>query len=509
VSGVGGLDCSACHTHPGGTWADGSFHARIGSAVPQDCTVCHYPLMATAAADVSSGAQYAMLHRSAQVQVQRCDACHTTALARSTSTPVAATLWQTGSYHPRVTSQPTACLDCHSTSDPTAATESSVFYALTGGSTATNGYQWMNHQAAGVAGTECVVCHAADAMPSGAAWSRSTAYHAHAPSPGSCRSCHGLGNGNGSTPGTSNNLPGGLTDSSMLTTASNDTTTGVPAGTHDQIIHTDLNVSAHDCNFCHAQVGPSTAAGVQGKEWTLAKFHTSFTASAPFTTTRCSTCHMNVRPGTTFTAQDHSAFTATGTQECSSCHTWPGSGTPAAPNWQGAGAPQYLTVGGFTIPNPPASPPFIQAGIPNLPHPGTASRTCATCHAGGAGGKHAFAYDHASTLIGTNCASCHEAGSDLVGTPWNGATSLSAGAGDTRPITIAAVPQQSGTSAPYHFFLDRAGAQVDCYNCHRAPTGLAALSTGSTYTSAWSFHHPPESPTLNFCYGCHPNGRGN
>ena len=95
-----------------------------------------------------------------------------------------------------------------------------------------------------------------------------------------------------------------------------------------------------------------------------------------------------------------------------------------------------------------------------------------------------------------------------MGTVWNGATSLSAGAGDTRPITIASVPQQSGTSAPYHFFRDRGGVQVDCFNCHRAPTGVSTATTGTTYTSNWSFHHPPKNTIQNFCYGCHLNGTG-
>jgi hypothetical protein len=516
VSGAAGLDCSACHASPGNTWADGVFHARIGSAVPADCTVCHYPLMATATADVVNGNLYAMSHRSSLVTVQRCDTCHTAALARSTTTPVVATLWQTGSFHAGVTAQPAACLDCHAGSAPAAATQSSVVYSLPSGSTTTNGYQWMNHGATGVVGADCSACHAADAKASGAAWSKATPFHAHVASPGSCQACHGLTNGNGAVAGTGNNLPFGLTDSSTLTTASSDATTGVPAGTHDQVIHTDLNVSGHDCGFCHTQLGPSNAPAVQGKEWAQAHLHTSFSAAAPLvtngTTGRCSDCHMNVKPGAAFTAQSHSAFTnVSGSEDCSACHTWPGTGTTAAPNWLGGGnAPQYITVGGFTIPNPPSNPPTTQVGIVNLPHPSTATVSCATCHTGGAGGKGAIGYDHASTLISTNCAACHETGSDLVGTVWNGATAVSAGAGDTRPITLARVPQMDSTvTTPNHFFLDRAGAQVDCRWCHITPTGVSVTTTGSAYSSAWKFKHPPQSPSQNFCWQCHLNGRGN
>ncbi len=192
-----------------------------------------------------------------------------------------------------------------------------------------------------------------------------------------------------------------------------------------------------------------------------------------------------------------------------------GAGTSAAPNWLGAGgAPAFITVGGFTIPNPPSSPPTIQTGIAGLPHPSTSGRTCATCHTGGVGGKGAIGYDHASSLIGTNCASCHESGSYLVGTVWNGATTASAGAGDTRPISLASVRatykgDSSTETTPNHFFLDRAGAQVDCRWCHVMPTGISTTSTGTAYTTAWAFHHPPESPAQNFCYQCHANGPPN
>ena len=514
VTGVSGLDCSSCHSHPGSTWADGSFHARISSAVPADCTVCHYPLMATSTADVANGTLYAMSHRSPLITVQRCDQCHTTALGNSTTTPVASNLWRTGAFHGSVAVQPSACLDCHSASPPSVATQSSVPYVLASGGTATNSYQWMSHAAGSVVGVDCVVCHSADAKASGAAWSKSTAYHAKVASPGSCQVCHGLTNGNGAVAGTGNNLPFGLTDSSTLTTASADSTTGVPAGTHDQIVHTDINVSAKDCSFCHTQAGPSTVSGVQGKEWAQSKFHTSFSSGAPLvmntTTGRCSDCHLNVKPGTAFTAQDHSTFTSTsGTEDCSQCHTWPGTGSAASPNWLGGGGPPaFIVVGGFTIPNPPSNPPAIQAGIANLPHPSTASVSCAICHTGGVGGPGAKGYDHASTLIATMCTACHETGSNLVGTVWNGATSASAGAGDTRPITLASVSQQGNQPAPNHFFLDRGSAKVDCYNCHAMPAGVSTTTTGSAYTSAWSFHHPPRATIQNFCYFCHANGTG-
>ena len=160
-------------------------------------------------------------------------------------------------------------------------------------------------------------------------------------------------NGGGSVAGTKNNLPSGLTNSSVLTSASGDATTGIPAGTHDQITHVDVNVSGRDCNFCHTQAGVSTAAGVQGQEWAQAKFHVNFTSASPLvmngTTGRCSSCHMNVKPGPGYPAFNHGALSATsGTQDCSSCHSWPGTGTPTAPNWLGAAAaPAIVTLTGW------------------------------------------------------------------------------------------------------------------------------------------------------------------
>ena len=102
-------------------------------------------------------------------------------------------------------------------------------------------------------------------------------------------------------------------------------------------------------------------------------------------------------------------------------------------------------MGGFTIPAPPAAAPTTQTGIANLPHPTVASGTsCATCHAGGAGGKQAIGYDHASALINAACSACHEAGSNLVGTAWNGHTTQAAGAGDTRPFTLTSIVAHKG-----------------------------------------------------------------
>jgi len=387
VTGVGGIECAVCHKSPGNTWTDGIFHANIGAAVPQDCTACHYPLMAdTARSDLSSGVNFTMKHTSSQLTFQNCQICHATALSKSANTPAASTLWQAGVFHPSLgASQPSVCLACHAVSEPAAnaSTQSSVAYNLTVGGTSTNTAQWMNHGSGSVAGKDCFACHAADAKTSGSAWSKSDSFHGPVSSPSSCRECHGLTNGGGSVAGTNNNLPVGLTNSSTVTSAAADSTTGVPAGTLDQITHTDINVSSHDCNFCHTQKGVSTVAGVQGREWAQAGFHANFTSANPLamngTTGRCSNCHMNVKPAASFPLFDHSTFSATsGTQDCSACHSWPGTGTATAANWLGAAAaPATVTLTGW------ASGTSITSNTVTFAHPRPSTYTsCAQCHAG-------------------------------------------------------------------------------------------------------------------------------
>ncbi len=386
-SNVNQIDCSTCHSHAGSTtpgWADGRFHTNIGAAVPADCTTCHYPLMADAAkSDLSSGVNYAMKHTSSQLTFQNCQLCHATALSRGASTPDVSTLWQPGAFHASLAPQPTACLTCHAISEPAAkaSTQSSVNYNLPLGGTSTNAAQWMNHGSGFATGKDCVTCHAADAKASGAAWSKSDSFHGVVSNPGSCKECHGLTNGGGSTAGTNNNLPVGLTNSSTVTSAAADNTTGVPSGTLDQITHADINISGHDCNFCHTQKGVSTASGVQGKEWAQAAFHANFTSTNPLlmngNTGRCSDCHMNVKPGAGFAAFDHTAFTATpGSQDCSSCHSWPGTGTPT-PNWLGASAaPALVTLTNWGYGSPTTH-------TVTFAHPSPSTYTsCAQCHAG-------------------------------------------------------------------------------------------------------------------------------
>jgi hypothetical protein len=479
--------------------------------------------MADAArADVTSSTDFAMRHRSAQVTFQNCATCHTGWLASSATSGTSSALWRPGLFHAMLATQPGSCVDCHLVSEPKAAssTQSSWTY-LFASSTASNQGQWMNHGSAWVVGQDCFLCHATNAGTTGSAWLKSTSFHAKVANPLTCQECHGLTNGKGAVAGTGNNLPAGLVNSTTITKASSPTTTGVAPGTFDQISHTDFNVAGRDCRLCHTQAGTSSVVGVAGKEWAQANFHANFTASNPLTlsptTGRCSNCHYSLKPGPAFTTYNHASVSSTvGTQDCSSCHSYPGTGT-STPNWLGAtGTPQYIAVGGFVIPNPPASTTgTIQLGIATLPHPTlSGTTTCASCHTGGIGGTGAIGYDHASTLINTNCSACHETGSNLLAPVWNGTTTQSGGVGDTRPFTLTALNPSicNGTTIPrtpgsasllgYHY------APSDCSLCHTTPKGIATGKTGATYTSVWKFKHPPKTGSTNVqpCSICHNNG---
>jgi hypothetical protein len=496
VSGVPAMDCGGCHKTPGlgpVQWSDGKFHPNVpAGATVGDCVTCHYPLMTTAAADAVLPAtgtlkDFAMKHKSTSMTTQACASCHTQALNRSTATPVTTGMWNPGTFHATVTTQPATCLECHTASEPTAATQGTVRYTFNaGGSSTTNSAQWMNHTDTTVAGKDCASCHRADARTAGSAWNKATAYHSVVTTVTACTKCHGTGNGLGSAVGTNNNLPSGLTTTTSTTTSS------VNPGLKDQLSHADLNVTSFDCAVCHTQKGPSTAAGVQGVEWKQAKFHSNFNATRALvmntTTARCSNCHLNVKPAGVAGGQDHAGFTATsGSQDCSACHSLPGTGTASAPNWKGAaGFPTYIAVGGFTISRPPATSTTTQTGIANLPHPPVATGVaCTTCHpAASSGHRNASGYPHTSSLIASKCNACHEAGTDLLAVTYSSTTR-----GDSR-----AVGNQNAT----HFY------PVDCKECHGTPSGNGAWTSASASHSAWKFNHTTSKMTRqSTCNWCH------
>jgi len=278
-----------------------------------------------------------------------------------------------------------------------------------------------------------------------------------------------------------------------------------------------------DCFGCHTQPDmDSFHSGISGyafdfyqclachRTGTAVFDHSSFfpiTAGTVHQSIACSSCH-----GATHAAADlqcataachpqsttdpgHSTVTgyAYNSPACYSCHP---TGT--------AGVPTTITVGGFSVSQPPATTATTQSGIANLPHPTLgAGETCSTCHANGIGAKHAAGYDHASPLISANCSSCHETGSDLVSTPWNGAT----GVGDTRPYDLALANPCNISASFMHFYPPNGTASLlgDCGVCHTFPSGAATTTTGVAYASAWRWHHPPKNDNTGTfpCSVCH------
>ena len=515
VTGVAQIDCSVCHKLPGGNWADGLFHANIGAGVPADCVTCHYPVMADAAkSDLTSTTLYTMKHRSVQLTFQACQTCHAAALGKAKTTPAVATLWQTGAYHGSLTTQPGACLDCHAVSEPAAnaSTQSSWTYALAQGGTSTNSAQWMNHGASPVVGKDCVLCHAGDAKTSGSAWSKADLLHTPVPSTTACQVCHGLTNGGGSVAGTKNNLPTGLTNSTWITTASS-----AAANTHDQLMHTDINVSAKDCNVCHTQAGISSTAGVSGKEWAQASFHKNFSAASPLVmnggTGRCSNCHMNLKPGTGYAAMDHSAYTATSTTDCVGCHAWPGTGTSTAPNWLGAvgahaasGSTSASTLDCNTCHGQTGTATKHLAVAAASHYGGLANgNRCVTCHINFAGFKDTITnllYPHTNSSANTGgCVTCHAYQSQIYTTLTN--TPLL-----TYPVTTGGHTFSQTRSVTGSFKGDSftqphtATALNNCGACHQYTKTTATLNI-------WTFQHRPSNPGIstsqssNGCNQCH------
>jgi hypothetical protein len=510
-----GEDCSTCHGSPGASWADGVFHARVPA--PADCATCHYPLMADASADVTSATSFAMKHGSTQMKTQACATCHTGALANAAT--VAATAWSGGQFHPSTPTQPTQCTDCHAVTVPSAATASSTSYALAQGKTANNETQWMSHAATYVAGKECAMCHLADAKASGARWSTSLGFHAAVPKGvTSCAPCHGLSNGNGSVAGSGNNLPAGLVDAAFVTTASSSPGTGIAAGTFDQIAHTDVNVSAQDCALCHTQVGASSVNGVAGKEWKQASFHAAFTGGATLTMNgtsgRCSNCHMNVKPGPSYAGQDHAGFSAaSGSTDCSSCHSYPGTGTLAAPNWLGASgghaksgstAASSLDCGSCHGQNGSAA---THLGVAAASHyGGTANgNRCTSCHvdfSAFSGTTANLSYAHTNATADANgCGTCHAFSAQLYTTLTTtpALTHPAAAGGHQFSQAFSVTGSYSGTS----FSSAHTDAKMNlCGSCHQYATTTAT-------TDVWTFKHRPSNPGIassqssNGCNMCH------
>ncbi|MGZ3803964.1 MAG: cytochrome c3 family protein [Pseudobdellovibrionaceae bacterium] len=439
-SAASNFDCATCHAQPGVTFGDGKFHFKISTKFPTNCTTCHYPVMPQTALNQ-------MTHTS-DFAVQDCMSCHSLPSSTQASSP-ASTNWAGGVYHGRISPSPTACVDCHTGQKPGGVTVSAV------------DSQHMSHMSANL-GTECAACHLNDQNSSPRAWQKNASFHAVV-TPLTCQDCHGLTNGGGSTAGTNNDLPAGLTFSNTLTTSS-----VAPANTFDQITHKDVNAAGKDCIVCHTQVGPG------GTKWKSAQFHSRITTlTLNGTTGRCDNCHMNIKPTVVVSGMDHSTI---GTQDCSACHTYPGTGTQGAGNWKGAAGGGAHTAS------------FITSN----------ANTCINCHT--SGGSTTPPLGSPATVINSGQTGLYSKTITFA----HGFTSTSAGSTGTSTVT-------------YQMSI--------CLACHTAAATKAMANNGAGYlnSTAWAgtgtFNHQiassvtfngtsttvTASAPMQSCLPCHAN----
>lgn len=103
----------------------------------------------------------------------------------------------------------------------------------------------------------------------------------------------------------------------------------VQSGTDYRMRHLSAQVPFHACTTCHASalaasVNPMTAPTGAAESWKPGRYH----AVLPAQPTACNDCHAVSAPASHSTITDP----ADG-RDCSECHTFPGTGTMAEPNW--------------------------------------------------------------------------------------------------------------------------------------------------------------------------------
>ncbi len=423
---VGGLDCITCHgnTRAGTDFTGANFHKNLPAGVlPSNCTTCHFTTVpagtGAAVTNYTAANLYVtgMKHTSASVAGD-CTACHAftsnaqivTTITGSTAIP---TSWNNVAnpgfafFHKNI--PPTAitsCVDCHTTK-PLTLTISA------------NDAQHMNHASPNVP-AECATCHKGDltasatpaALPT--TWKNTDQVHINIATPPSCQACHGLTNGGGAVAGTGNDIPAGLTNSAKLSASLISGASTI----HAQVTHTEADVAAKDCNYCH------TTAGLTGNKWKDATFHTNF-SSKSMITGNCATCHVQERPANGVVADtaghvipDHNPATL-GNGDCKSCHDVPGTGTAAAPNWLGASGAMPATITLAVTANTKwGTPTTVTIAHPtqittNTTHAITSS-DCATCHLNYNSTASIIGWDHPSSASSVNCGFCHATTSLVV-----------------------------------------------------------------------------------------------
>lgn len=389
------FDCATCHVaaSAGTTFGGATFHSKIGNKTPANCTACHYSTAtSTAIYPLTPTVPFTagMHHKAGSVQGE-CSVCHVLSSAQIVAAPKTTASWRGGTFHKNtMPATITTCVECHTTKP-----------ALT---VSSYDGQHMNHGSA-MLPSDCVSCHRSELVPGATptVWLKTAVFHNVVANPSTCKECHGLTNGGGSTIGTNNDLPVGLSNSSTRTTSS-----VAPANTFDQISHATSEVTTHDCNYCHTVAGMTAGGAVK---WNSGLFHSKYSSNASISS-NCVACHTNVKPSVVVGGFDHNSI---GAQDCKACHIYPGTGKvggtgTAAPNWKGAGGAVPARVAYV----PPSGKNW---GNLTTAHPSTTSRagmTCATCHVNYNSVASIKGFDHNAMPSGTKCVYCHYTGQQAV-----------------------------------------------------------------------------------------------
>jgi hypothetical protein len=228
-------------------------------------------------------------------------------------------------------------------------------------------------------------------------------------------------------------------------------------------------------------------------------------------TGRCSHCHMNVKPGSSYTTFNHGPYTDTSAEDCAGCHSWPGT-DPARPNWKGAAA-AHASSGATNSSTLDCNTCHGQNGSANVrltvaasAHYGGVSNgnRCVTCHINFAGFKGTvsnlrYAHSNAAANSGNGCRNCHVFKNQLY-------TTLTNTPPLNNPTTGGGHSFSQGTTVRATFYnRTYQGNHTDsrftrCAACH-------VHTTTNSNTNVWVWVHEASGDGSG-CDWCHSGGGG-
>lgn len=272
-------NCSLCHQQSNWsapTWNAGIFHRT--NDIPTTCSECHKP---TRPSGLVSGFNHSLNGTG------ECVGCHGTTktlLSSKSGSTLASSDWS------GAVSTPTGLVGQTSLSISAVKLVSSAG-VITGKTSSTQSFLLqMDHGSYNT--TSCTTCHTGSTYSNGS-------FHANiGTQPTTCNNCH------------TSALEGFILGSSI----------------NKPIDHNHTSLSSKDCSTCHSSPS-STNSNILFKD---GSFHTKLLTQP----TSCKECHSGkILDQPVWGTKDHSTI---GSSDCISCHTFPGTGTTATPNWKGA-----------------------------------------------------------------------------------------------------------------------------------------------------------------------------